>query len=42
MRYMVAELLFSIKKAWFENNMICLKNRLDLFLPDQIPRFDET
>ena len=24
MRYMVAELLFTIKKAWVENNMICL------------------
>ncbi len=24
MRYMVAELLFTIKKAWYENNMICL------------------
>jgi len=24
MKYMVAELLFTIKKAWVENNMICL------------------
>lgn len=24
MRYMVAELLFTIKKVWVENNMICL------------------
>lgn len=24
MKYMVAELLFTVKKAWFENGMICL------------------
>ena len=24
MKYMVAELLFTIKKAWVENHMICL------------------
>jgi len=24
MKYMVVELLFTIKKAWHENNMICL------------------
>jgi hypothetical protein len=24
MKYMVAELLFTIKKAWHENNMVCL------------------
>lgn len=25
MKYMVAELLFTVKKAWFENGMICMK-----------------
>ena len=24
MKYMVAELMFIVKKAWYENNMICL------------------
>lgn len=24
MKYMVAELMFTAKKAWYENNMICL------------------
>ncbi len=24
MKYMVAELLFTIKNAWIENNMVCL------------------
>jgi len=24
MKYMVAELLFKVKKAWYENNMICM------------------
>jgi len=24
MRYMVAELLFTVKKAWYENGQICL------------------
>ncbi len=24
MRYMVAELLFTVKKAWYENGMICM------------------
>ena len=24
MRYMVAELLFTAKKAWYENGMICM------------------
>jgi hypothetical protein len=24
MKYMVAELLFTVKKAWHENNMICM------------------
>ena len=24
MKYMVAELLFTVKKAWYENGMICL------------------
>jgi hypothetical protein len=25
MKYMVAELLFTVKKAWFEYGMICMK-----------------
>lgn len=24
MKYMVAELLFTVKKAWYENGMICM------------------
>jgi hypothetical protein len=24
MRYMIAELLFTVKKAWYENEMICM------------------
>jgi len=41
MKYMVAELLFTVKKAWYESGMICLlmSDNKESTILHPIPRF---